>query len=113
MSNLRTSSALAVGVAPHFPLVVNGSLAFVLFAIGHLTQYIHLKAATASWVWSLPAEVLYILLPNLGYFNAASLLATKSAISGEYVFAASAYGALYTAVVLLVSVVFFSRKEVR
>lgn len=105
--------ALAVAIAPHFSLVVNGSAAFVLFAMGHLTQYIHLKAEDASWLFYIPAQILYVVLPNLSYFNAASLLATKSEISLQYVGAAGAYGILYIAVTLLVANLLFSRKEVK
>lgn len=106
-------AAIAVGIAPHFSLVVNGSASFVLFAMGHLTQYIHLQSEDGSLLWRIPAQLLYIALPNLTYFNAASLLATRSDISTLYVCTAGLYGVVYIAVIMLVANLFFSRKEVR
>ncbi len=105
--------ALAVGIAPHFSLVVNATASFVLFALGHLTQYIHLRAEDAQIAYRLLVQVLYLVFPNLGYFNAASLLASKSTISYHYVGATAAYGVLYIAAVLFVANLFFSRKEVK
>ncbi len=106
-------ASIAVSVAPHFSLVINGASAFLLFALGHMTQYIHVQAKGASLFYYVLAQIFFLAMPNLGYFNAASLLATRSSISYEYVGAAGAYGVLYITAALAIATVLFSRKEVK
>ncbi|MBI5369242.1 MAG: ABC transporter permease subunit [Planctomycetes bacterium] len=105
--------AFAVGVSPHVPLVVNGSICLCVFVIGHLSTYAHDVARTGGAFARILGETLYAVVPNLSLFNASSLLAVGSAIPGRYVACAGLYGLLYLSAVLTVAMAIFSRKEVR
>jgi hypothetical protein len=107
--------AFASSLAPHASLVVNASVSFLVFLLGHLSNYLFL-ALTASGRGFLArtfGRIFYALLPNLESFRVESLVAAGRPITMTYVLTCAAYGIAYSALVLVAGTAVFSRKEIR
>lgn len=107
--------AFAASLAPHVPLVVNGAASFVLFLVGHVSNYAFLAldaASQPSWLrWA--GRIFYAIFPNLENSRVESLVAAGREISLSYVCWSAGYGLAYAALVLAAGAAFFSRKEIR
>ncbi len=107
--------AFSASLAPHFPLVVNGAVSFVLFLLGHVSNYVFQALATPSHspAVRLCARIFYAIFPNLENSRVESLVAAGREISLSYVCWSAGYGFAYAALVLVAGAAFFSRKEIR
>ncbi|MBI2923603.1 MAG: ABC transporter permease [Planctomycetes bacterium] len=107
--------AFAASLAPHASLVANASISFLVFLLGHLSNYLFL-ALTAPGRGFLSrgfGRIFYALLPNLENFRVESLVAAGRPITMTYVLTCAAYGIAYSALVLVAGTAVFSRKEIR
>ncbi|KAF0243862.1 MAG: multi-copper enzyme maturation ABC transporter [Planctomycetota bacterium] len=107
--------AFAASLAPHVPLVVNGSVSFLIFLMGHVSNYAFLALDTSSHSWTirLLARIFYAVFPNLENSRVESLVAAGREISPSYVCWSAGYGFAYAALVLVAGAAVFSRKEIR
>ncbi len=107
--------AFAASLAPHFPLVVNGAVSFLIFLLGHVSNYVFQALADPSHgrAVRLLARIFYAIFPNLENSRVESLVAAGREISLSYVCWSAGYGLAYAALVLVAGAAFFSRKEIR
>ena len=77
-------------------------------ASGYLTYFV---SAEQPPMLRATARVLYWLLPHLDKFNIANRVVYGDHVSAGYVAAAVVYAAAYTAILLLLSIALFSRRE--
>jgi ABC-type transport system involved in multi-copper enzyme maturation permease subunit len=105
-------AALAVLFASFSTPILAGSYAFALFFIGHLLPDLRTfadrsKSGTARAL----ARGFYQLLPDLELLNLKSHAANELSVAAGYVWRAAGYGVLYSAVVLMLAVFIFSRRD--
>lgn len=107
--------AFASSLAPHASLVVNASVSFLVFLLGHLSNYLFLAltAPGRGFLSRAFGRIFYALLPNLENFRVESLVAAGRPITMTYVLTCAAYGIAYSALVLVAGTAVFSRKEIR
>jgi hypothetical protein len=107
--------AFAASLAPHFPLVVNGAVSFLVYLLGHVSNYAFLALDTAGHSGAVRAlaRIFYAVFPNLENSRVESLVAAGREISLSYVCWSAGYGFAYAALVLVAGAAFFSRKEIR
>jgi len=86
--------------------------ALVFYVAGHLNDLLSLKMIEQKGSFY-PAvlKTIYFVLPNLEHFNIRDNIVYNIPLPSSYFAFAFAYGALYTALFLLLSSVFFDRKD--
>jgi ABC-type transport system involved in multi-copper enzyme maturation permease subunit len=105
-------AALAVLFASFSTPILAGSYAFALFFIGHLLPDLRTFAdRSKSGAARALARGFYQLLPDLELLNLKSHAANELAVAAGYVWRAAGYGVLYSAVVLMLAVFIFSRRD--
>jgi ABC-type transport system involved in multi-copper enzyme maturation permease subunit len=93
--------------------IFNIIFGILIFIIGHLTNYLqHLADRFDSVAMKALLLSLYTLLPNFENFNIQDAIVVGTEVSLQYVGKAISYGALYTAVMLILSYLFFAEREV-
>src|SRR5438067_605539 len=93
-------------------LLYNLLLFAALFLIGHLISDLQAFAARSkSATLASIARGFYMLLPDLEMLNLKSHAANELAVGGAFVWRAAAYGLCYAAVVLVLAILIFSRRD--
>jgi ABC-type transport system involved in multi-copper enzyme maturation permease subunit len=107
--------AFSVALAPHASLVVNGAVSFLVFLLGHVSNYVALDLTAPGRGWGLrtAGRIFYVLFPNLENSRVESLVSVGREISFTYVGWNAAYAAAYAGLVLVAGAAVFSRKEIR
>ena len=107
-------ASLCIGLSAFFPVLVSTSTTAALFILGNISEYmIGSISAGNSPVFSFLANLIYYLLPNLGYFNLQTFFNEGRIISNLYIFYCALYAVLYCFAVLLISSIAFQRREIR
>lgn len=82
------------------------------YVAGHLNDLVNIGAEQQnSAVWRGILKTLYYVLPNLENFNIRTAVVYNLPIPGSFVAGAAVYGLLYTAMLLILSIIVFSRKD--
>lgn len=107
---------IIIGIAITFSCfttpVLSVLFTFFLFAIGRFSGDIRLFAEEIkNPVSAVFAEVVYRVIPNLEKFNARSEAVYGGSISAELILNTTAYAVIYTAALLLLSMIIFEKKE--
>ncbi|MBI4713218.1 MAG: ABC transporter permease subunit [Planctomycetes bacterium] len=105
-------TAFAVLLAVYFPLVLTAAGCFIVFALGHISNYFY-HGLSGSAVLKPLGWLAVLLLPDFTILNVASIVAGASALSVKYLLWITLYTVIYSAIILLVSIVIFSRREIR
>ncbi len=85
----------------------------LIFIIGHLTNYIQFMADRFdSVVMKSVLLSLYTLLPNFENFNVQNAVVLGARVSFEYMAKVVSYGAVYSAIALIIGYLFFAEREV-
>jgi ABC-type transport system involved in multi-copper enzyme maturation permease subunit len=85
---------------------------FAIYLIGHLADDLkQIGSAAKSELIKQITAVCYYLLPNLSNFNIRAEMVRDIPVSNWYVLSAIAYGTLYTAVIIILSIISFHRRE--
>ncbi|MBL7071240.1 MAG: ABC transporter permease subunit [Candidatus Omnitrophica bacterium] len=85
----------------------------LIYVIGHLTNYIqYLADRFDSFAMKSLLLSLYTLLPNFENFNIQNAVVLGANVSLQYMGKALVYGAIYTAVMLIIGYLFFAEREV-
>lgn len=115
---LMTAVELAVltGVAIFFSTFVtpiaSAVFTFAVYFVGHLTRDLRLLAAMSpSPLVKVVSQVLYYVLPNLANFNIRGEVVHDVLLSPAVLGTSVAYGLVYAAVMLLIAVLVFNRKD--
>jgi Cu-processing system permease protein len=86
---------------------------FFLYIVGNLTVYGKQMVERAeNIVVKGLSDMLYTVVPNYANFNIRDKIAVGVPVSWLYVFKVSAYGFVYMAIVLLLTLYFFQKKEI-
>src|SRR5207253_3847208 len=105
-------AAVAVLFASFSTPILAGSYAFAVFFIGHLLPDLRLFAdKSQSAVGKNLARSFYLLLPDLELLNLKSHASNELSVTASYVWNAAGYGLAYSAVVLAVAILIFSRRD--
>lgn len=82
------------------------------YVAGHLNDLVNIGAEQqANLIWKSVLKLLYYLIPNLEHFNVRSQIIYNLPIPPGFVQGAVCYGLLYSALLLLLSIALFSRKD--
>jgi ABC-type transport system involved in multi-copper enzyme maturation permease subunit len=105
-------TALALFFSTFSTATLSAIFTLGLFVIGHLTSDLRglAGAGRSEWLQAIVGAV-YYLCPNLELLNIKGQAALGVPVSAWYQLSASAYGLLYTAVVLAGACIVFSRRD--
>ncbi|MFA5794975.1 MAG: hypothetical protein WC980_07945 [Candidatus Brocadiia bacterium] len=106
-------ASFAVLIATYFPLVITGIGCFVVFALGHISDYLYQTLKESGAVVGSLGWLAALILPNFTILNVSSLIATMTPVSSIYIMWATAYTAIYCAIVLLVTIAIFGKREIK
>ena len=105
-------ASVAVLFASFSTPILAGSYAFAFFFIGHLLPDLRAFAEKSqSVVGRNVARGFYLLLPDLELLNLKSQASNALPVAAAYVWRAAGYGIAYSAVVLAVAILIFSRRD--
>ena len=113
---IAVEMGLIIGASIFFSSFTSPTLAAIFtigfFIAGHLNNMVGVSAhVQRSDFWRSVLRGLSFLLPNLEHFNIRTRIVYELAIPKGYIVSALTYGVLYTAVLLLLSILLFSRKD--
>jgi hypothetical protein len=92
--------------------MLSAALTFALFVVGHFSSDLrHFEQVVDSRSTAALARGLYWVLPNLAQFDVRSQVVHAQPIQLGYMLWTMAYAGLYIAVLLLASIVIFSRRD--
>jgi len=93
--------------------IFNIIFGILIFITGHLTNYLqHLADRFDSIAMKGLLSFLYAILPNFENFNVQNAVVLGTEVSLRYVGKAMTYGAVYTAVMLMLGYLFFAERQV-
>jgi len=92
--------------------VLSATYTLAIFIIGHLTETLKgLAEKSGSAAAKAVLEFLYYFLPNLSNFNIKGKVVHDIAVPWSYIGMACAYGVLYVAILLVMSVMVFQKRN--
>jgi Cu-processing system permease protein len=114
---LAVEMALIVAASIFFSTFTTPTLAAIFtvgfYIAGHLNDLLDIGAAQQnSRIWQILLKSIHYLLPNLEHFNIRTRIVYGLPIPDRFVVEALSYGCLYIVVLLLLSILVFSRKDV-
>jgi len=93
--------------------IFNVIFGILIFVIGHLTNYIqHLADRFDGFFMKSALLSLYTILPNFENFNVQNAVVLGTSVSLEYMARVIAYGAVYSAIALIIGCLFFVEREI-
>ena len=109
--------AVIAAVSILFSMMVKGILGPILtilvLILGHVTQLLpYIMETAGSIITKVIAGVVYYVLPNLSYFNLKARALPGSHVSATLMGGIILYGSLYVAMLLIVSMLVFRKKEI-
>lgn len=104
--------ALAIVLAPHLSLVLNGAVCLSVFVLGNLAIYIYQLSQQAGVGWRIFARCFRALVPDLSLFNLSLYFSPDQKVELNYLATVSAYGIIYAIVVLAIGAYVFNRREI-
>jgi ABC-type transport system involved in multi-copper enzyme maturation permease subunit len=82
------------------------------YICGHLNDLVGIGAEQKNnLLWSGALKLIYYMLPNLEHFNIRTQVVYDLGIPEGYIFTAVCYGVLYISLFLILSIMFFSEKD--
>ena len=94
--------------------VLSGVFTLCIYILGHLAGELKiLSGAMAGSLGGFVLKCLYYLLPNLDNFDIKSEIVQKVPLSEGYMAACLSYGAFYITILLFLSIVVYSRKDMK
>jgi len=82
------------------------------YVIGHLTEDIKFFGSKADGFFAKKVSALiYYVLPNLENFNIKGLVVYGSGVSNSFILFSALYGILYSAILLMVSILIFQKRD--
>ncbi|MFH1227310.1 MAG: hypothetical protein V1701_05340 [Planctomycetota bacterium] len=106
-------TSFAVLIATYFPLVITGIGCFVIFAVGHISDYLYHSLNEGGAAEPLFGQLVTLILPNFTILNVSSLVSTMTPISLKYIALATVYTVIYCTIVLLVTIAIFGKREIK
>ncbi|MEW6025789.1 MAG: hypothetical protein AB1599_00640 [Planctomycetota bacterium] len=107
-------AAFAVVLSTYFSLVISGIGCFAVLILGNISDYLyHSLSQGSSIIITGPARIVSALLPHFSLLNTSSLVTTKAGLSVNYLFLTSFYTLIYVAFLLYITILIFSRREIK
>jgi ABC-type transport system involved in multi-copper enzyme maturation permease subunit len=111
-------TAFAVFLATYFSLVLTGIGCFVIFALGHISDYLYHSLRTppgqeGNIIVDSLGWLITLVMPNFTILNVSSLTATLTPISFGYLAWATLHTAVYSAIILLLTIIVFGKREIK
>jgi len=108
-------TSFAVILATYFSLVISGIGCFAILILGNISDYLYHSLSQGSSALGTPllAGIISTLLPHFSLLNTSSLVTTQSAVSLNYLLLTSFYALIYIAFVLYITILIFSRREIK
>lgn len=107
-----TAVAVTLSLVSSLPIMAGSIVVFFIF--GHISPYLHIGLVkNGSLLISIPAKIVYTLLPDLTNFNISSQVATLRPISLSYLGLITLYAAFWNAIILIVATMIFRRQEIK
>jgi len=107
-------TSFAVVFSTYFPLVLSGIGCFFILIIGNISDYIsHSLNQRPSIISNILAWIGSSILPHFSILNTSSLVTTKSILSIKYLFLTSFYAIIYVSFVLYLTIIIFSKREIK
>ncbi|MCG6157501.1 ABC transporter permease subunit [Rubinisphaera margarita] len=106
-------AAISVVISTRLPMVVNLSVMFAIFVIGHLTPVLVQSSETRQELEfvSFVARLFATVLPNLDAFNMSASIATGTLVPPDYLGFAALYGLAYCAGAILLAFILFEDRD--
>jgi len=109
---LMVITAIALFFSSFSTPILSGLFTLSFYVIGHLTTDLPgFSERAGSQFLKYFIKGLYYLLPNLEYFNLRGQVVHRIPIASDYLILATLYGFLYTAIIILFSIVIFSKRD--
>ena len=108
-------TSFAVILATYFSLVISGIGCFAILILGNISDYLYHSLSQGSSALGTPllAGIISTLLPHFSLLNTSSLVTTQSAVSLNYLLLTSFYALIYIAFVLYITILIFSKREIK
>ena len=108
-------TSFAVILATYFSLVISGIGCFAILILGNISDYLYHSLSQGSSTFGTPllAGIISTLLPHFSLLNTSSLVTTQSAVSLNYLLLTSFYALIYIAFVLYITILIFSKREIK
>ena len=105
-------SALVLFFSIFLTPVLNITFSLLLYAAGHLSNYLSSLADQRSFLGWIVLKGLYTILPNFENFNCSDALALGRNVSWGYIAVAGLYSLLYSLAIFLLTCLLFKNREV-
>ncbi|MDI6733338.1 MAG: hypothetical protein QME51_01290 [Planctomycetota bacterium] len=107
-------TSFAVIFSTYLSLALSGVGCFVILILGNISDYLYQPLGQGSSViLNILGKGFSIFLPHFSFLNTSSLVTTKSALSVNYLFVATIYSIIYIAFILYITILIFSRREIK
>ncbi|MCA8989343.1 MAG: ABC transporter permease subunit, partial [Planctomycetaceae bacterium] len=106
-------AAISVVISTRLPMVVNFSVMFAIFVIGHLTPVLVASSEVRQELEfvSFVARLFATVLPSLEVFNMSAPIATGSLVPPDYLGIAALYGITYSIAAILLAFILFEDRD--
>lgn len=107
-------TSFAVILSTYFSLVISGIGCFAILILGNISDYLYhsLSQGSSILVTGL-ARIVSTFLPHFSLLNTSSLVTADSIISINYLLLTSFYTLIYIAFVLYITILIFSKREIK
>jgi hypothetical protein len=100
-----------VAITTRLPMVVNLTVCFAVFVIGHLTPQLVQSGLGQLEFVTFMARFIATLLPSLELFNTSAAVATGDLVPPIYIGSAALYGLCYCAAAILLAFILFEDRD--
>ena len=107
-------TSFAVILSTYFSLVISGIGCFAILILGNISDYLYhsLSQGSSILVTGL-VRIVSTILPHFSLLNTSSLVTTQSTVSINYLLLTSFYKMIYVAFVLYITILIFSKREIK
>lgn len=106
-------TSFAVLLSTYFPLVLTAIGCFLIFAIGHVSNYLYQTLQKGYLIIDSLGWLTTLVLPNFTILNVSSLTATLTPLSLNYMLWATLYTATYSSIVIVITIMIFNKREIK
>ncbi len=107
-------TSFAVLFSSQVSLILTAIGCFMFFVLGHISIYLTQGLVSSdNIIMYLTGWMLTLLLPNLTNLNVSSLVADQYPIGWGYLLASTGYTIIYSAIILIIAIALFGRREIK
>jgi len=107
-------TSFAVILSTYFSLVISGIGCFAILILGNISDYLYHSLSQGSSILTTGlVRIVSTILPHFSLLNTSSLVTTQSTVSINYLLLTSFYTLIYVAFVLYITILIFSKREIK